>query len=1607
MLVEIDKKFSEKHVDNFINLIYTSLKRNPNGKYIFDLSETEWISNQNLLLFTSILKYFYAKKIDFKVKFLKEGISSVEINDRVKLQLLQLWEIWEIYSVIGEQDYSKYFDVNDSTIKNFKNELISKGKYNEKSKELYNRFGITPFITLNKINNYKDNELFEFEIKPIYQLNNVIEEKLFENKCNHPFLNNTLSAIITKELYENFLDHSNKSLFNIETDWAFMSLALKQKQKDDNQSILELNFKNEEIPETIDFFKIKKAFKNESLIQFSFLDFGDGIPNTLRDQYIVSNNINSNDLFHDIKDNDILKFAFKHNSSRNPILNLDENENLFIPRGLFDLLTIVKRYNGLIIIRSNYGKILYDFSQNKNFDEAFKEFGNDSQFFPGTFISIYLPALLDDNTFDKSVIKPKFEFKSDNIEIINNINIYTILKKIDFEKTNIYNNLIKELSKELFNNEKNTLNYISFLGCKDERIIKKTIFYLLTDYNVNINNNIVVLHPPVKEILTAINDEVLNLNKIIKDFKIHPIPFVYLNKENNDIEIEWIGIFDAEDKSKLNQYLLEGVLFPKTDFNDVDNIFGNLHFQDKHGNIHSKIPKVNTFLSYYSKYEVIDDVLIENLILENNCIKEDGLYLCNGNYYQNKFLQLIDILNNYSDCNEITRILFEKIKAITLIHLDSINYIAITSSSHKILYSLIKQKLINENQCLFYDSYSSFEKDIKSNEIKTNSNYILVCDAISTGNLTRRIENIILELNSKLLNVAVIANTLDINFEYTQKFIDDFKDRLVHLYKFPIEKKRRHEIINKDSFKNVIRINPYTNIPITFSENLTLRETILIENSDFIEYISNADININFKIFNNLIHPYFFNLKNILKNENEKIDNQNKSLLNLLFNELLKDKIQINDKLKIFYPKNSDIKSINFDKFISRILNNQSIDIFELERFNTDEGWKFPHTTDFYLNIVKDNNVLIFDDGSCTGDSLLQMINELSIFQPKKIDLICIVGRVNDHKREFFSKIDFLKYNKNIDDYSNSQVYGKVDVKIYFASHWHISTFYLNNSPYSNEINWLKDLLKIQNTPVSIKNIGERIYSEISPKRAIEKDYDFFPKIRNSNEIPKKELILVRNEIGKIIGYRFYKESFNWFNEFIAKYESSLKTIDRYKEIELLCIALLYEPYLYDKISTILPDVKDKIEEFIDSLIFGNPKKNNLKIKIEKDLNFDWSKNKRDIIHLFFIIYKDDKLIQKLTFQNFKELINFSKDTFKKTNPINYLFYKLLRIFPLNAIDSISNKNSINTLKEFFYKIIEEKSIDNKSLKETERFYSFISTLPTGNDFNSQIIKIKDIYRQNDLPKLHDEREAYGVNFSSTISSLRELSDLCRTKKPLSEYKIKDVRKGWWNMKNNLINPIISFFRSFEDFFKPYPYMIFYNQIDGKESSLINLYTFIDDFIFNIEQKGNDLNNFNKAVEYLLIIDEKIGVENEEFRGLFINPKINYKVFLNNLYKKVEKSKYNFEIKNEINVDFEIYIPQLYVEILILNEIFNNLEFYGDVNETIQINFIKDKEGVNIHFKNYYSNKVKEFSSGEGINSLNQLSNSNLFNFVYENSVDRENKIFNQTLKFNIWSQQM
>lgn len=1578
MTIKLERKFTDKELDKFINDVYLNFMDKPKEKYFFDLTDVEFIGNQELLVLSALFKSFIESNVDFEVEFFKKETSTTKINDRVKRQIIQFWGVWNIYRIVPEDNYKKYFGIDGSSIQRLQSEL----NYYPKLSEIYTRHGVTPFISLDYINNYSEIDVQKL-IRPIYKLNSVIKDLLYINNCSHPFTSNSLSTIITEELYLNFLDHSTTSSFPNFHQFAFMSISFQPKLDEKKNSTTEiqnikaLNFQTEFIEETKNFFydSITKKYKNNPYIQFSFLDFGKGIVETLKEQYQKLYSADTSKNF----ESNILRYAFNHNSSRHPLFEEENKLEKFIPRGLFDALTIVRRYKGLLIVRSNHGKILFDFSKNKNIDKAFSYFGNNKLFFPGTLISLYIPATQGAGKIDISNIKPEIDFTKVKPKNKKYLNINSIVGSLKDGKDKLYSSLLKELKTAICNNNEYSLVFVSFKGCEiEKRIIKKTIYFLLTDYEINHLNNVVILNSPDEIIIDEIASEILSLNDALKNYKIHPLPIIDFDKNNEDLNIKWLGIYDNEDKLKLNELLYENYSIAKSDFKDPANISGHLNEFDSYGNLISNFPNKEDIINFYKlENDILISIQVVALLDKHDCIKkenENKLYLCNGNYYQKEYVELNNLVNDKNDCNTITQLLYSKLKN-KIKNLHEYCFIGITTTSHKILKSLETQSLIKKENYVSFDNYHTFENDLTEDTIDCTKKYILICDVISTGFLTRRLNVRLGELRTSIEHIAVITSTLDSNFETTKSFLDEFESKTIFLNRYPIKKYKRNEII-KDIFSmNVIRVNPHTNIPITLSIDETNYSESIIFHSEikyldasneimilnrFLDSINKDAIHIGFYKFNNLIHPYFFNTEIILKEFNEELL---KDVFKKINNESFKK-----DKVQIFYPRKSGIDFFNFSQLKS-VINNHLVEEIEIERFGTSEGWRFPHNTDYLSAKIENNFCFILDDGSCSGDSLIQMIDEISFYDAKEIVLLCIIGRVNDHKREFFSRLSHIKVKK-----------GKaIPISIYFVCHWHIPTYYLDENPNIKETVWLKDITNLQNTPQSIKRIANSIIQEIKPKSDTGfKDYKYLPKQKDTNEIPKKELLIIREELGKVIGYRLYKESFIFFDCFIKKYEKRDKTKDRYKEIELLCATFIFEPYLYEKLLGILPDVIEKIEEFVRVLIFSND-------NIYDKLTYNW--NKKDIVHLFFVVFKEEKLIQELTIDRFKLLIDFTQQVDSTTN---YILYKLLKYFPLSPTQFLEKKFDIQ-IKSLIIKLKEDDSIQNKEIK---KYYNFIISLPSRNDFLSQLSLLKQNYSKQKEQEFHDEKKSFNHNVSELIVTIREI----KGSKSLHSSNIIIIRKCWFKVLN-FINPILSFSSSFSEFLLPYTF----HELVNQTTSLREMVGFIEDIILSNNESLIDLDKLEIIKKYVIKIQTDFEV-NSTFYQVIENHESDLHKLVSSLKEEL-KSAFNIS-ENLLMSDSgkkNLNIPTLYMEKLLVAELVTNMKKYSKTGGTTKVKLdgtYISNEQFELKITNEILDLQSKHSNGEGTKCLKLMSDSAFFGFNY--SAKTTSREYIQTLIFNI-----
>lgn len=135
--------------------------------------------------------------------------------------------VWEIWRIVRDSNYYKYFGLDSNSIGILQKDI---GYYPKKA-EIYNRYGVTPFVPLQFINNYNTEEVTK-RIVNAFKLSNAVKELLIKNNCYHPFTSNSLSTLITEELFLNFLDHSLSSSFKGFNSFASMSISFRDRLSD-------------------------------------------------------------------------------------------------------------------------------------------------------------------------------------------------------------------------------------------------------------------------------------------------------------------------------------------------------------------------------------------------------------------------------------------------------------------------------------------------------------------------------------------------------------------------------------------------------------------------------------------------------------------------------------------------------------------------------------------------------------------------------------------------------------------------------------------------------------------------------------------------------------------------------------------------------------------------------------------------------------------------------------------------------------------------------------------------------------------------------------------------------------------------------------------------------------------------------------------------------------------------------------------------------------------------------------------------------------------------------------------------------------------------------
>lgn len=658
--ISFETKFCQTHLDDIITNYWD--KTITNTEIVFDLTVTEWISSEEItFLFAWIRKLnLIGKKIEVHLpfpyaKYLDEDKSIIK---RRKDRNFYLLAVWGMLNKIG------LTDLNFKNIVDNYNSLIEKNQFSNLSKK------IIPFRIIDT--SYKKDEKISVDIeyerftsgsrlievstkdndsKQVFKLEADLVKLLNVNQCYSPFESKIISHIITKELLINSIEHAKQ-------DESYFTTSLNDKWTTPHTDYFKQQYTLEKEPSTLDFYRDKELiakeiakeisrfsakqkkmigerympkllkydiFKNQSYLEFTFLDFGLGIYSTLRKQFkerLANKELEplskslSKYVFTKHEDSQILEYAFLMESSKDPF-DREIGYSELIPRGLYFVIDMVRRYKGLLVARSGFGKVVYDFSdriqiRKTSTDKLIIEkeriyVARDSviedvkelSFFHGTMVSIVLPQrttenlkksavrvddlklnnyifnrnVVDDDLFPKKIFEPEFYEYLSLAFLHQNAYVKLSIQEIN-KKNGVESFIFKKIDKKL--DEllgKNCVLFIDFEFLPDRNYMQ-IISYLSNTPKVNEFTKVIFVNLKQDEhkVIKEFKQKFINLsNESDVPFLFKPIPCLTFNKPHNQEpsikNINWIGIRKQEDEIWLTK-----IFFGKITTVNIDNI---------------------------------------------------------------------------------------------------------------------------------------------------------------------------------------------------------------------------------------------------------------------------------------------------------------------------------------------------------------------------------------------------------------------------------------------------------------------------------------------------------------------------------------------------------------------------------------------------------------------------------------------------------------------------------------------------------------------------------------------------------------------------------------------------------------------------------------------------------------------------------------------------------------------------------------------------------------------------------------------------------------------------------------------------------------------------
>jgi hypothetical protein len=1538
--IDLEKKLTSINFENVIKYWDNSFD-NKIGLVEFNFKTLEWIGYEQLTFLTSWIDRLiaYGKSVNIYLQSSAGVMATSETYIKRKKCLSLILNDWKLQSRID-----KKVKFVSGEIDPFKSTL---------SKTLEVPFEYIPVINFNEKTFESDfRDLFSRSLRGFKEYS---ENIIGENTDLSYFDNHFLNYAIVKELYSNACQHGY--IARGDENKCYISIYYNNKiEKEVSPNLLNKLLKErykERPSEEYDYFLNKKdELTNNSFLEFTFLDFGEGISRTLEKKYLKENILNLKNKLSQNHDNQnldskVLEYAFLLFTSKYEFKE-DLKIHDYVPRGLFIIKDIVKRYKGLLIARSKKGKVVFDFSKTNISDTVrFRDddFSESIVEFPGTSITILLPTRVkevqEQVDFKKATdAVPEVKFKT-ILQLYAECEEYPRGEDSKQNEVAFYERFFASLCVELAELNSTGGHYLlclDFAGLSVEkrRFYFKLIYFLSYSPLINENVNVLFFNVLDKNIRNIQLDKETDCDSV--GFYPHIIPIIH-----PDLTISWLGIKENYITENLSENWKGNVHGEVIDLENPEVVAGNvlkIYTSKEHSIVKCRIPEfqfiVDCLLNYQEDvvrrevnnigilfrdliyYDEFNTAIDHNYNIISRTDASGRAYLTSNGKYQLVFLSFIEKLYKKEYRRLISTFMVTNLFGNPRFSTKRIDKILTVTLSSQLLGKEVKDILEILNAGLTISliplsSYYDFHKEARFDEIQSNDGLLVVNDVISTGSLSKRIVD---SVNKKRQGVSIfISSIVDTRKELELQSTSNYP--IFSLLRFPIDK------VNPESFDSQLEpiwINPIINAPVSMKSDRSNTKNVLLSPNDFLNEINDESLfSVGLFKKNTVYHTYYLETDKLFKgivngkyislfsklikkleqrrNDDESYNSNQRftefineilsathisqNVKDQLITELRKFKVQQKtEKFEInfvFYPFLSAVANLEdtVNDLLQIFRKERQIEIYPLPRIMTPKGWRFTFPPKFLNHITKGKNILLLDDGSCSGETLVQMIDMISFLEVKEIIVLSVFARLEDYNREFLTRINGIRA-KNY----------QIPLKIYFGSHFNIPTYNKLNSPYFNEIEELSRY-KVNSKSTAVNNYVRRRKDQIM---------DFINNEGNGNPIipdfiSKREMFRIRNIIGKYDSYRLFKEdvsnvvSTGNSSHSINTREYLLSLIDSSVEFNALVAVLIHEPKLIDTLNKIYPTLINKVKDKLDAeFSMTNYESNflqkifyfrilsfiNIKILLNPDImlrlfktidsSIDKVETENMVITLketfdyyAFILYciSENKLINYENIDNeiIKNKLSFCLERMSSqtltTDGKNYIFHNLMREFLDEYRNRVSSENQNEVISAFisFYNLYYGDLGKDSHPILYSRFQQFyveyynsgtiegMSSIRT--QYLEELVKIRDRIIPDAILVLESLKpfqsyinldvEEHLIEIKSTISYLKDIIDSKNQVINNPEQKSPGY-KFFEKLNNNIISYNSDFLNLIKDFhFDPFTLSseIYKNSILKLESSMI------------------------------------------------------------------------------------------------------------------------------------------------------------------------------------------